>query len=73
VNWEFPTWGVAAGSIFPDMDIWCQSSCKHWGRGVLETGDYIASTFRSLAHCTQNVLDDNIWNILTDETAMCTQ
>src|SRR6266436_8215769 len=50
-----------------------QVSTSHWGRGVLETGDYIASTFRSLAHCTQNVLDNNILNILTDETAMRTQ
>src|SRR6266478_404545 len=40
---------------------------SHWGQGVLETGDYIESTFRSLAHCTQNVLDNNIWSIITDE------
>src|SRR6266478_10083948 len=44
----------------------------HWGRGVLETGNYIVSTFRSLAHCTQNVLDDNILSTVS-QGSKCTR
>src|SRR6266478_6369995 len=52
------------GAMFADSN-------SHWGRGVLETGDYIASTFRSLAHCTQNVIVKNILSTVS-QGSKCT-
>ena len=29
--------------------------CRHWGRGGLETGDYMLGTFRAHVHLSHNV------------------